>query len=188
MYFHSQQGNGFRGSELTVPLCVWCLVLTIPYIILTPLCTIQGGSPLWAPASVWTTSRCCLCSNPLHSLTHPACSSPPTSVFNQLVPFISGNTGKKEFDSQPRFFFPKPDFTSRPTTTPRPTCFQATIESLLKPGGGILDHRNPFQPLTSTDQAMDEKWWRADILASCWGFKQLNTLFTVLMQLAQDSG
>ncbi len=58
------------------------------------------GSPLWAPASVWIQSSLCLCSNPLHSLTlqHPARSSPPTSVFNQLVPFISGNTGKKEFD------------------------------------------------------------------------------------------
>lgn len=76
------------------------------------------------------------------------------------MPFISVNIGEKEFDLEsltPSLEFdPKPDFTGRPTTS-RPTCFQATIESLLKPGVGILDHRNPFQTLASTDQPMDER-------------------------------
>lgn len=132
------------------------------YAVRLTLCTIHRVLPPRAPASVWTGSRCCLCSNPF-TPSLPARSSPPTSVFNQLVPFISGNIGAKrvwlrEFDSQPRFFFLKPDITSRPTTTPRAACFQVTIESPPKPGAGILDHRNPFQPLASTDQALDEKW------------------------------
>lgn len=130
-------------------------MFSIPSIILTPLCTTQGAlrcGPLQQsgphPDAVY-----------VHSLTHPACSSPPTSVFNQLVPFINGNTGKKEFDGESLtssldfiLFFSEPDFTSRSTTTPRPTCFKN--DSLFKPGMGILDHRNPFQPLTSTDQEM----------------------------------
>lgn len=45
------------------------------------------------------------------------------------MPFISGHTGKKEFDWEsltPSLEFdPKPDSTGRPATTP--TCFQATI-------------------------------------------------------------
>lgn len=106
--------------------CVHC----IPHYVLRSTYNTQG-SPLWAPTSAWTRSRHCLCSNPLHSLTlqHPARSSPPTSVFNQLVPFISGNIGKKEFDWEsltPSLEFdPKADSAGRPTTTP--TRFQATI-------------------------------------------------------------
>lgn len=86
-------------------------------------------------AAVWTQSSDFLWSNSLHSLTlqHPAQSSPPTSVFNQLVPFISGSLEKKgsRIERVPSIEFElKPEFTCRPTTTL--TCFQAMIQSLWK--------------------------------------------------------
>lgn len=86
-------------------------------------------------AEVWTQSSDFLWSNSLHSLTlqHPAQSLPPTSVFNQLVPFISGSLEKKgsRIERVPSIEFElKPEFTCRPTTTL--TCFQAMIQSLWK--------------------------------------------------------
>lgn len=189
MHFPSQQGNGFRRSKLTVPLCIRCLVFTIPCIILTPLCTIQGAL------------RC----GPLHqSGPHPdavyaqtpftlSCSSPPTSVFNQLVPFISGNIGKKEFDWESLtpslvFFF----FQNQTSPAGQPPhqgwlvskLWLSHFYSLVRVSliTGILFNRSPR--LTKQWQTIKIE----DIIASCWGFKRLNMLLTVLMQLAQGSG
>lgn len=52
--------------------------------------------PLLSPTLAWTQySHYLWPASPLYSLTlgHPAQSFPHTSVFNQLVPFISGSTG-----------------------------------------------------------------------------------------------
>lgn len=121
-------GSSFRDSELTVPLCVHPSLYYI-----SPVCTIILRARTVGPSISLDRVQTLFVSKPFHSHTTTPlpCSSPPTSVFNQLVPFISGNIGEKEFDGKsltPSLESnPKTDFTGRPTNQITPICFQATI-------------------------------------------------------------